>query len=88
MGPVAQGNGSYVPGLIDEPVPGVAAVVENVGVGGEDAVGEAVFADKLPDILDRIEFGRLAGRGIREMLAGTVSVAERCQPAWSSTTTA
>jgi len=32
MGPVAQADGGYVPGLIDEPVPGVAAVVENVAV--------------------------------------------------------
>ena len=55
MGPVAQADGGYVPGLIDEPVPGVAAVVENIAVGGEDAVGEPVFADKLPDILDRVE---------------------------------
>ena len=26
-------------------------------VGAEDAVGEPVVADELPDILDRIEFG-------------------------------
>jgi hypothetical protein len=29
MGPFARADRSYVPGLIDEPVPGVAAVVEN-----------------------------------------------------------
>ena len=45
-----------MPGLIDEAVPGVAAVVENIAVGGEDAIGEPIFADKLPDILDRVEF--------------------------------
>ena len=53
-----------MPGLLDEPVPGVAAVVENVAVGGEDAVGEPVFADELPDILDRVEipWGWIAAR--------------------------
>ena len=30
---------------------------EDVSVGAEDAVGEPVVADELPDILDRIEFG-------------------------------
>ena len=30
---------------------------KDVAVGTEDAVGEPVVADELPDILDRIEFG-------------------------------
>jgi hypothetical protein len=48
-----------VPGLVDELVPGIAAVVDDVVVGLEDAVREPVVAHELPDILDRIEFGRL-----------------------------
>jgi hypothetical protein len=43
--------------MVDEVVPGKAAVFEDVGVGAEDAVGEPVVADELPDILDRIELG-------------------------------
>src|SRR5215213_4178411 len=35
----------------------MAAVVEDVLVGREDAVGEPVAAQELPDILDRVEFG-------------------------------
>jgi hypothetical protein len=33
-------------------------VVDDVVVGSEDAIGEPVFAHELPDIFDRIEFGR------------------------------
>ena len=34
-------------------------MVDNVVVGSEDAVGEPVVADELPDILDRVELGTL-----------------------------
>ena len=36
----------------------MAAVVEDVLVGFEDPVGEPVVSDELPDVLDRIQFGR------------------------------
>ena len=46
-----------MPWLIDELVPSLAAVVDDVVVGAEDAVREPVVAHELPDILDGIEFG-------------------------------
>ena len=57
MRPIAQADGHDAPWLIDELVPGVAAVVEDVVVGSEDAVGEPVVAHELPDVLDRVELG-------------------------------
>jgi hypothetical protein len=46
-----------VPWLIDEFVPGLAAVVDDVVVGREDAVGEPVVAHELPDVFNRVQFG-------------------------------
>jgi hypothetical protein len=45
--------------VIDQLVPGEAAMVENISVRGEDPVGEPVISDELPDVFNRIEFGRL-----------------------------
>jgi len=56
MRPFAATDGHDVPRLIDELVPSLAAVVDDVVVGGEDAVGEPIVAHELPDILDRVEF--------------------------------
>ena len=57
MCPIAQSDGHDAPGLIDELVPGVAAVVDDVGLGVKDAIGQPIVADELPDILDRVQFG-------------------------------
>ncbi len=57
MRPVAETDGDDFPGLIDEFVPGGAAVIEDVVVGLEDAVGEPIVAHELPDVFDGIEFG-------------------------------
>jgi hypothetical protein len=54
---LAQSNGHDAPGLIDELVPSVAAMVDEIVVGFEDAVREPVVAQKLPDVFDRIELG-------------------------------
>ena len=43
--------------MIEELVPGVATVVDDVVVGFEDPVGQPIVAQELPDILRRIEFG-------------------------------
>ncbi len=51
-GPVAQPDGHDTPRSIDELVPGKSAVVDDVVVGSEHAVGQPIFAHKLPDILD------------------------------------
>ena len=61
MGPFAVPNGHNAPRLIDELVPRLAAVVENIVVGGEHPVGQPVVAHELPDIFDRVEF-RAFGR--------------------------
>jgi hypothetical protein len=47
MRPVAQSDRHDGPRLVDEFVPGIAAVLEDVVVGAEDAIGEPVFADEL-----------------------------------------
>ena len=59
MGPVAQSDGHDAPGLVDELVPGVAAVSDDVVVAFEHVVGEPIVAQELPDIFGRIEFGTL-----------------------------
>ncbi len=57
MGQIPGSNGHDFPGLVDEKVPGVAAVFEDIVVGCEDPVREPVVADELPDVLDRVELG-------------------------------
>ena len=63
MCPFAQSDGHDAPGLFDEGVPGVATVVEDVGIGFEDAVAEPVVAQELLEVLDRVEFGRAGWKG-------------------------
>src|SRR6266853_555147 len=48
--PIAVSDGHDFPGLIDEGVPGVAAVIDDVVEGFEDAVRQPVLAHELPDI--------------------------------------
>ena len=55
--PIAVGNGHDLPRLIDEGVPGVAAVVDDVVEGFEDAVRKPVLAHELPDIFLAVELG-------------------------------
>jgi hypothetical protein len=56
-------------------------MVENISVCGEDAVGEPILTDDVPDVLDRLSSGDLAGRGSSQAFLGIVSLVERCQPA-------
>ena len=56
MFPIAKPDGPDGPGLVDELVPGMAAVIDNVIIGLEDPVRQPVFPHELPDILDRVEF--------------------------------
>jgi hypothetical protein len=63
MSPIALPDGHDPPGLIDELVPGVAAVVDDVVVGLENAVREPVVAHELPDVFHRIEFGTFRRQG-------------------------
>ncbi len=58
MGPLAVSDGHDFPRLVDEVVPGITAVFNDVVVGCEDAVGQPVVSHELPDVLDRVELGR------------------------------
>src|SRR3982074_1748942 len=61
MRPIAQADRHYSPWLVDELVPSKTAMLKDVVVGAEDAVGEPVVADELPDVFNRVEF-RAFGR--------------------------
>src|ERR1700751_1269073 len=56
--PIAAGDGHDVPGLIDERVPGIAAVVHNIVERFEHPVRQPVLAHELPDVFLAVEFGR------------------------------
>ena len=57
----------------------MAAAVEDVVVAFEDAVGEPVVAHELPDVLDRIEFGRSRRERHEGDIAGSFE-GGRCMP--------
>ena len=57
MRPLAQADGHSAPRLVDEAVPGEAAMVEDVVIGFEDAIREPVVAHELPDVFHRVQFG-------------------------------
>ena len=63
MRPLAQSDGHDAPGLVNELVPCFTAVIDEIIVRFEDAVGEPVIAHKLPDVLDRIELGAFRRQG-------------------------
>ena len=63
MRPIAQTDGHDAPGLIDELIPGVAAVVDDVVVGFEDAIRQPVIAHELPDVFLRIQFRAFGRQG-------------------------
>ncbi len=58
MCPFSVSDGHDLPRLVDELVPGLAAEGEDFVIGFEDPVGEPVVAHELPDVLDRVQFGR------------------------------
>ena len=63
MRPLAQSDGHDAPGLVDELIPCLAAVIDEIIVRFEDAVGELVIAHELPDVLNRVEFGGFRRQG-------------------------
>ena len=58
-------------------VPGLAAVVDDIVVAEEDAVGQPVVAQELPDGLDRVEFGTFGREGYEREVARDVELAGR-----------
>ena len=63
MGPLAEPDGHDAPGLVDELVPCLTAVIDEIIIRFEDAVGEPVVAHKLPDVLDWVELGAFRRQG-------------------------
>ena len=57
MRPVAQSDRHDGPGLPDKLVPGVAAVIDDVVVAGEDPIRDPVVAHELPDVFLRVQLG-------------------------------
>jgi hypothetical protein len=57
MCPFAHADGFDAFWLIDKLVPGIAAMIDDFGVGSEDAIGEPVIPHELPDVFDWIELG-------------------------------
>ena len=63
MRPLAQSDGHDLPGSVDKDIPGVAAVIDDIVVGFEDAVREPVVAHILPDIFNRVELRAFRRQG-------------------------
>ena len=78
---MAAPDGHDMPRLIDELVPGLAAMIDDVVVECEDPVREPVVAHELPDVFDWVEFRTLAGRAMMLIFGGTSSLSVVCQPA-------
>jgi hypothetical protein len=55
--PIAAGDGHDFPRLIDERVPSVAAVIDDIVEGLENSVRQPVLPHELPDIFLAVEFG-------------------------------
>lgn len=55
MCPLAVSDGHDAPGLVDQLVPGITTMIDDLVVGFEDAVGEPIIPHELPDIFDWIE---------------------------------
>ncbi len=69
MRPLPEADGHDDPGLLDELVPGVTAVIDDFLVGAKDPVRQPVLAHELPDVLHRVQFRR-ARRQRQECVKG------------------
>jgi hypothetical protein len=63
MRPLAQSDGHDLPGSVDKGIPSVAAMIDNIVVGFEDAGREPVVAHVLPDVFNEIEFRAFRRQG-------------------------
>ena len=70
MRPITQSERHDAPWLIDELVPSVAALVDDVVVGVENAVREPGVAHELPDVFGRVQFGAFGRQGKQRDLGG------------------
>ena len=69
MSPFAHADGHDAPRLVDEFVPRVAAVIDDVVVGFEYSVGQRVVAHELPDVFG-VKLGTFGRQRTRVMLGG------------------
>ena len=81
MCPVAEADGHDGPGLVDEPVPGVATVGEDVVVGHETRFESQFSRMNRQTFSTGLSSGDRGGSGSSVMLPGTVSLPVVCQPA-------
>ena len=57
-GPIAVGDGHDFPGLVDQGVPGVTTVIDDIVERFKDTVREPVLPHELPDVFLAVELGR------------------------------
>ena len=79
--PVAACDGHDFPRLIDQHVPGVAAVIDDIVEGFEDAIGQPVLSHELPDVFLGLSSGARGGSGRSDRLVGILRSLAPCQPA-------
>ena len=84
MSPVAQSDGHDGPGLLDEDIPGETAVIEDVLVGRHTRLESQLSRMYCQMFSSGFSSGDFGGNGSRVMLLWIGSLAEVCQPAWSS----
>lgn len=75
MRPTTAADGHDAPRLVDQLVPSLAAVIDDVVVGGEDPVRQPVVAHELLDVLDRVELGALGWQRDDADVAGDLELA-------------
>ena len=63
MRPIAQSDRHDGPGLVYELVPSLAGEIDDIVIALVDPVGEPVVSYVLPDVLDRVQFGRARWQG-------------------------
>lgn len=77
MNPIEETDGDDAPEGLEETVPRVTAVGEDVVVIAEAAIGQPVSRMNC----QTFSSGHFAGRGSKVMLSGTMTSLERCHPA-------
>jgi hypothetical protein len=83
MCPVSHSDGLDSPGFLCELGPGLAACGEDLVLRREDIGRESVAAQIMPNVFDRIDFGRSGGGGSRVIFSGMSSLSVDCQPTCS-----
>src|SRR3984885_6663489 len=73
MGPIAKAYGHDPPGLIDEVVPSLAAMVDDVVAGFEDRFESQLSRRNCQTFSCGLSSGHFAGNGIKVMLGGMTS---------------